>query len=149
MKPDTDCERVRLQLMAALDGEAGPSAQDQRSDAQQHLTSCSSCNTWLRDLEAMNNRFQQVSYPDAHVDLWATVEGRLRESTATQQRMHRLWLIVALVLGWRALQLLIDMPFPALHPVVPLASAIAALWLIACNPFAIETFAPELHKRGA
>ncbi len=149
MNPSTECERVRLLLMAALDGEAVPSAPDQRSDAQQHLTSCSSCHTWLRDLEAMNNRFQRVSYPDAHEDLWAGVEGRLRESTARQQGMHRLWLIVALVLGWRALQLLIDLPFPALHPVVPLASAIAALWLIACNPFAIETFAPELHKRGA
>lgn len=96
----------------------------------------------------MNNRFQQVSYPSAHVDLWTAVEGRLRESTATQQGMHRLWLIGALVVGWRALQLLIDLPFPALHPVVPLAGALAALWLIACDPFAIETFAPELHKRG-
>jgi len=148
VNPGTDCERVRLQLMAALDGEAVPSATDQRSDARQHLESCSSCHAWLRDLEAMNNRFQQVSYPSAHVDLWTAVEGRLRESTATQQGMHRLWLIGALVVGWRALQLLIDLPFPALHPVVPLAGALAALWLIACDPFAIETFAPELHKRG-
>ena len=56
--------------------------------------------------------------------------------------------VAAFMLGWRALQLLIDLPFPLLHPLVPLACALAALWVIARDPLAIETFAPELQKRG-
>jgi hypothetical protein len=144
----TDCKRVRLELMAALDGEAVPTVVAARSDARQHLASCSSCGRWLQDLESMNSRFHGVSYPGAQLDLWPTVEGRLRQSDARKPVAYPLWLIGALVVGWRALQLLIDLPFPTLHPVVPLAGAIAALWLIACDPLAIETFAPELQKRG-
>jgi hypothetical protein len=35
-----------------------------------------------------------------------------------------------------------------LHPLVPLAAAVAALWQISGDPLAIETSAPELQKRG-
>ncbi len=96
----------------------------------------------------MNGRFQGVSYPGSQADLWARVEGRLRQSDTTLSVTRRLWIIGAVVLGWRAVQLLIDLPFPMLHPLVPLAGAIAALGLIARDPLAIETFAPELLKRG-
>ena len=61
---------------------------------------------------------------------------------------RRFRMIAASVLAWRAVQLLIDLPFPMLHPLVPLACALAALWVIARDPLAIETFAPELQKRG-
>ena len=96
----------------------------------------------------MNGRLQRVSYPDVQVDLWASVADRIHESDTSQTVTQRLWIIGAFVLGWRALQLVVDLPFPMLHPVVPLAGAIAALWLIAIDPLAIETVAPELQKRG-
>ena len=146
MNPSKDCERVRLQLMAALDGEA-PAADP--SDARQHLAACTSCGRWWQDLQAMNSRFQGVSYPGAQPDLWAAVDGRLSQPGAASGVTYPVWLVVGIVVGWRALQLVIDLPFPVLHPVVPLAGAIAALWLIARDPFAIETFAPELQNRGA
>jgi hypothetical protein len=145
---NTDCDRARLQLMAARDGEAMPGDADPRSDPRRHLAVCSSCVQWLRDFESMNSRFQGVPYPDSHADLWATVEGRLRESATTVTVTRRVWAIGAVVLGWRAVQLVFDLPFPLLHPLVPLAGVIAALWLIARDPLAIETFAPELQKRG-
>lgn len=147
MKPDTVCERVRLELMAALDGEAAGAA-DPHAQARQHLAVCPSCGRWLRDLESLSGRLQRVSYPDAPLDLWARVQGRLGQPEARQPVTYPLWLVGALMVGWRALQLLIDLPFPALHPVVPLTAAIAALWLMACDPLAIETSAPELQKRG-
>jgi hypothetical protein len=128
--------------MAALDGE-GTAAVDPRSAARQHLASCTSCSRWLRELESMNSQFQRLSYPGAQRSLWPTVGGRLDSRPA-----HRLWLIGALVVGWRALELLIDLPLPALHPIVPLACALAALRMVAGGPLAIETFAPELQKRG-
>ena len=148
MNPSTDCDRVRLHLMAARDGEAGPGTADPGPDPRRHLASCSSCERWVRDFESMNSRFKGVSYPLSQADLWTRVEGRLRQSDTTHRVTRRLWIIGAVVLGWRAVQLLIDLPFPVLHPLVPLAGAIAALWLIARDPLAIETFAPELQKRG-
>ena len=144
MNPGSDCERVRPQLMAALDSESVPDV----ADARHHLSSCSSCKRWLKNLESMNSRFHAVSYPRSQVDLWADVEGRIRLPGASLTRTHRLWLIAALVIAWRALQLMFDLPLPMLHPLVPLAAAVAALWQISGDPLAIETAAPELQKRG-
>ena len=148
MNSGTDCDRVRLQLMAALDRETVRELADAGTDTQQHLALCASCRRWLKDLESLNSRFERVAYPDPQVDLWAAVERRIRNSDTTLPVTHRLWLIGAFVLAWRAFQLLIDLPFPMLHPFVPLAAAVAALWQIARDPLAIETFAPELQKRG-
>ena len=145
MNPGTDCDRVRLQLMAARDGEAGPGITDPHTDPHRHLASCPSCERWLKDFESMNSRFQGVSYPGTQADLWAGVENRLRHSDVTLTT-RRLWIVGAFVLGWRALELAIDLPFPMLHPLVPLAGAVAALWLTARDPLAIETFAPELQR---
>jgi predicted anti-sigma-YlaC factor YlaD len=145
----TECERVRLALMAALDREPDSTGGDVRSDSHEHLASCSSCRRWLKDLESMNSRFQNVSYPAAKVDLWATVEGRVRHRERGLAVTHRLWLIGTLVVVWRAAQLLTDLPVPLLYPIVPLVGAMAAVWLVARDLLTIETFAPELEKRGA
>jgi hypothetical protein len=142
-----DCERWRLQLMALLDGEA-PAGPDPHPDARQHLVSCTSCRRWLQGLESMDGRFQHLSYPGGSPDLWPVVERRLHRPDGRLPASYWLWVVAALVIGWRALQLLADVPFPALHPLVPLAGALAALRLVASNPLAIETFAPELQKRG-
>ena len=146
MNSGSDCDRVRLQLMAAHDGVAMPGSVDPHSDPRQHLASCSSCDRWLREFESMNGRFQGVSYPGAQTDLWTGIEARLRQRETTREVTRRFRIIAASVLAWRAVQLLIDLPFPMLHPLVPLACALAALWVIARDPLAIETFAPELQK---
>ena len=149
MNPSTDCERVRLHLMARRDGETVPEAAAPHPDAEQHLAFCSSCSRWLQDLESMNSRFQGVSYADAHVDLWTALESRIRPSEPRLPGTNRLALIGACGLGFRALQLMVDLPLPLLHPLVPMAVAAAALWQFAGDPLRIQTFAPELEKRGA
>ena len=148
MKRTTECERVRLQMMAAFDGEIAGTA-DSHADTREHVAMCASCGRWLQQLESMSTRLEKAPYPGPPPDLWAAVEGRLSQAGAGQAATHRLWLVGALVVGWRALQLLVDLPLPAVHAVVPLAGALAALWMIARDPLAIETFAPELQKRGA
>lgn len=144
-----DCDAMRLCLMAAFDGEPDAAAPSPGGDARQHAAFCASCDKWLQDFASMNGRFQGFSYPAGQRDLWASVHASLHGSQAKQSLTSSLSVIGALVLGWRALQLLIELPYPVLHPVAPLAGAIAALWLIARDPFAIETYAPELEKRGA
>jgi predicted anti-sigma-YlaC factor YlaD len=130
--------------MAAFDGEACVETAGPVSDPQQHLAACSSCRQWLQEFESMNGRFRQLAYPRTRVDLWSTVERRIGHSRLSLT--HRLWFIGGVVLAWRAVQLVIDLPFPMVHPFVPLAAAVVALWQIAGDPLAIETFAPELQK---
>ena len=145
MNTGTECERVRITLMAALDGELGP----QFEADHQHLAACSSCRGWLNDLQSMTGRLQGLSYPRAEVDLWTAVESRIGDGDKTLPLPGRLWPTVAAMLAWRILQLFVDVPMPLLHPVVPLAATIAAVWLVVGDPLAIQTWAPELQKRGA
>ena len=97
----------------------------------------------------MSASLSDASYPDGltRVDLWPSVAARIQPSASTAAT-QRLWLIGAAVLAWRLLELLVDLPLPLLHPLVPLAAAALALKQIAGDPFAIETFPSELHKRG-
>lgn len=145
MNPETLCERVRPRLMAAIDGE--PDAA--RTADREHLSGCSACQQWLAELQKMETRLQSLAYPDAQRDLWASLEPRIRQSEARPNTTRRLWIIGALVLAWRVLQLWIELPLPVLHPLVPAAAVVAALWHLAGDPLTVKTFAPELQKRGA
>jgi hypothetical protein len=145
VNPDTQCEHVRPRLMAAIDGETDAASAADRA----HLVNCAPCQQWLDGLEHLCHRLRQLTYPDPRADLWTALEPRIHALQAKPDVGRRLWVIGALVLGWRVLQLLIDLPLPVLHPLVPIAAVVAALWRLAGNPFAVTTFAPELHKRGA
>ena len=144
MKTNPECERVRPLLMAAIDGEPDAASGADR----EHLSGCSSCQQWLTDQQRMDTRLQSLAYPDARVDLWASVAPRIRKPDGTANATRRLWLLGALVLAWRVLQLWMDLPFPALHPLVPFAAVAVALWFLAGDALAVKTFAPKLQKRG-
>ena len=138
-----DCERVRLAVMAALDGEGEPSAAD-----WQHLAGCAECRQWHVQLQALAARLDRLPYPAGGQDLWPAMEDRLRGAAGNAGLPRGLWPIGAAVLAWRALQLFVDLPAPELHPVVPLAAVAVVFWRLAVDLLAIETSAPELEKRG-
>jgi hypothetical protein len=139
-----DCDGVRMRLMASIDGEAdlGPAAD------RDHATTCPACRQWLVRFESLREQLQDLPYQDAGVDFWSAVQRRIHAPDHRTPVVHQLWAIGGMVLGWRALQLFIDLPMPALHPIVPLAAAAAVVWRIGGDLLTIETFAPELRKRG-
>jgi predicted anti-sigma-YlaC factor YlaD len=141
-----DCERVRHGLMAASDGEAAVGEPNPGLDVRQHLESCAACEQWLSGLESMGQRLQRVSYPNAPVDLWPALERTLRPSDARHLHRRRLYVMAGLLLGWRSLQLFVELPLPLLHSIIPLAIGLAVLWQLARDPLAIQTLAPELEK---
>ena len=96
----------------------------------------------------LQERLQSLRYPQARQDLWPAVSERIQQLDEGASVVRRLLPIAALVIAWRALQLLFDLPLPLLHPIVPLAAAIWAVRQLAGDPLAIETSAPELYKRG-
>lgn len=60
--------------------------------------------------------------------------------------MRRLITVGCVLFVWRGLQLLVDLPIPALHPLVPFVVTVLALSFVARDSLAIETSAPELQK---
>jgi predicted anti-sigma-YlaC factor YlaD len=130
--------------MASVDGEAEQPSEQVR----QHLSSCGSCRAWLTDLESLSGELRGLAYADSARDLWPGVEGRIRRRDAGPVS-GRLVAIAVLVLAWRGLQLFVDVPLPMLHPLVPLAAVVAAVWHLAGDPLAIETFAPELRSEAS
>ena len=144
MNTHADCDRVRMRLMASIDGEADLGLAADR----EHTTSCPACRQWFASFESLRGQLQDLPYQDTGADLWPAVQDRIHTPDRLSPLVHQLWPIVAMVLGWRALQLFIDLPMPALHPIVPLVAAAAVAWRIGGDLLAIETFAPELRKRG-
>jgi hypothetical protein len=140
----TPCERVRLAVMASLDGEGDPPSEANR----EHLSTCSSCEHWMKSLLSTAGRLEGLPYQGGQVDFWIAVERRIRQAEHREAHLSRLWPIAAVVLAWRVLQLSVDLPVPELQPFVALAATAAALWLVAGDPLRIETSAPELEKRG-
>lgn len=96
----------------------------------------------------LQERLQSLRYPEVRQDLWPAVSERIQLVDDDASIVRRLLPIAAMVVAWRALQLLFDLPFPLLHPIVPLAAAVWAVGQLAGDPLAIETSVPELHKRG-
>jgi hypothetical protein len=139
-----DCDHVRMRLMASIDGEADPETAADR----QHASTCQACRNWLTTFESLRGQLGDLPYESAGVDLWAPVEERIRTSDERTSLVHQLWPIGAAVLAWRALQLFVDLPMPALHPLVPLVAAAAVLRRVGGDLLTIDTFAPELRKRG-
>jgi hypothetical protein len=140
----TDCERVRIRLMASIDGEADPGS----TAEGEHVSTCSACRQWLTSLESLSGQLHNLSYQDPRIDLWTLVRDRIHPPDQRAPLAHQLWPIGVMVLGWRALQLFVDLPIPALHPLVPLAAAVAVMWRVGGDLLAIETSAPELQRRG-
>lgn len=142
MNTSTECERVRIALMASLDGESDQEFAPDR----QHLSTCPACGHWLKNLQSMTGSLQGLAYPNVPVDLWTAVEGRIHRPEQTLPRW--VWPVVGVMLGWRALQLFIDLPILVPHLIVPLVVIGAAAWLSVRDHLRIETSAPELQKRG-
>jgi hypothetical protein len=145
---EPDCERARLELMAALDGETLRGAQAGQPDARQHLESCAACTRWLQEFTALNQRLEGITYP-VHQDLWPVLEAKLQHQATQVPLVNRLWLPAVIVVAWRALQLLVDLPYPVVNMFIPLVVVTAALWQLSREALTIQTFAPELQKRGA
>ena len=141
----TDCERIRMAMMAWLDGEE----QELSALQRQHLSTCSSCARWLSELESMTGRLDSLSYSGSSTEFWPAVANEINGADNGVTRHPALWLIAASVLAWRALEMWLDLPLPVLHPVVPIVAMIAAVWMVARDPLAIETSAPELESEAS
>ena len=141
MNSSTNCERVRIEMMAALDGEQG---HDPRA-GQEHLSTCAACQEWLKATRSMSDRLEGLQYEDEWNSLWPAVAARIRPADSALPLRTEVWVIAGVLAAWRALQLSLDLPV-LLYTVAPLVGTAGVLWLAAANFLRIETWAPELQK---
>ena len=145
MNTRLDCDRARIGLSASIDGEASPSSAADR----EHASTCPACRQWFESFESLGGRLQDLPYPGVEAHLWPAVRHRILTPDRLTPLVSQFLLPAGvIVLGWRALQLFIDLPMPALHPLVPLLAAIVVMWRVGGDLLTIETIAPELRKRG-
>lgn len=143
MKTSAECERERMQVTSALEDARGTA-----SAASAHMATCEACQEWLKAMEVMDARLRTLTYPHARVDLWSAVDQRIRRDSRHVSIVRTLWPMAVALLGWRAVQLFMDLPLPWLQPVVPIAAVVVIVWRLGGDMFAIELTAPELQKRG-
>lgn len=141
MNTGHECERMRFELMAALDGERGLDPPGHH----QHLAGCASCRQWLERMQSMSERFSGLHYEDDSNSLWPAVASRIRPAKAAPALRPELWVIAGMLMTWRAMHLAVDLPI-AVHAAVSLAATLGVIWLAAGNLLKIETWAPELQK---
>ena len=143
MKTSPECERARVVWMASLDDAAA------RPDAASaaHLSTCDACERWQQDMTSVNDRLRTLEYPRARVDLWNAVRLQIQPDVRSHA-VERIRLIGAAVVGWRALELFVDLPLPWLHPIVPIVTVALVIWRMGGDVLAIQTAAPELQNRG-
>jgi hypothetical protein len=143
-----ECQQVRLDLMASFDHEAAPGSAERDSVARRHLATCAACDQWWQALASVDRKVATLSYPPTEVDLWPAIDRALQPSPSRQPAWRRLYVLIGLMLIWRALQLVVDLPLPMWQSIISVVIVLTALWQLARDPVAIQTFAPELQKRG-
>ncbi len=137
-----DCDRVRMHLMASMDGEV---EQGSSLDAdREHLSSCSACQQWLNELAGVTTAIDGLSYARPQRDLWPSVQAQLHRDRQSERMLRWLLPIGVLALAWRALQLFL--PLPELVSLVPVIAAVVLVARIGRGLLAIETWAPELRQ---
>jgi hypothetical protein len=132
-----------MHLMASAEGEAERTLSD-----QEHVSGCPACQQWLRDFATVTAEIQELPYPHMQQDLWPGIKEQIQRGSHTPLLARKLWPIGLMAIVWRTLQLSTDLPVPELSSFVPLAAAVLVVWRVGRDLLVIETWAPELHKRG-
>ena len=143
-----ECEDVRLQLMAAADGEANDEFRPVAVEA--HLQGCTDCRGWVAGLSLLDANLKRLGYLHDPVNLWPKVESRILSTEAVPELpIVQLSLLVVFALAWRTAQLLTDFPSQIVDVALAIGTVGVALRLMPLSLFDIQTSAPELQKRGA
>ena len=145
--PDQKCHGVRLAAMAKLDGE---SERAPGEEYDTHVAGCEACREAIAAMTRLHAELDFVSYDSAPTDLWPAVQGRIvgRWRAGARERLG-FGVLAALVVAWRTVQLVFDVPVPVLNALVPLAVAIFVGWWVAGDPLAIQSVVLEEQQERA
>jgi hypothetical protein len=138
MAGDLKCDDVRAAAMAKLDRELAPLEEDECSA---HVAGCGQCRDAIDSMKRLHAGLDALHYEPAAKDLWPAIHARIvpRRDRPRARERRAFEGLAALVLGWRAAQLMFDVPVPVLNAAVPLAVVILILWWVAGDPLAIQT----------
>jgi predicted anti-sigma-YlaC factor YlaD len=136
-----------MAVWALRDGE---SAAIGRAEIDHHVATCAGCRAALAEIERLDRDLSRVDYERLDVDLWPAIQPAIAPATRPEQtdRWALSGLIVVLI-GWRACQLLLDLPAPVVNSIVPLACVFFVLWRLVGDPFAIHPSSHQFRQESA
>ena len=116
------CQRVRRAAMATHDRET---ADLSAADISAHTASCDDCREAIeRDLRLVV-ALNATELPRLDRDLWPGVHAAIAGSASVGRRAFAA--AVAVLVCWRAAQLLFDLPAPVVNTLLPLTAALILL----------------------
>ena len=141
------CERIQIAAMAALDGEDPPLGRD---EIDSHVATCEICAAAMTRLRTMHTGLSGLSDDPRTTDIWPEVHTRITDVRVREKRERLgIWMLASVLVVWRAGQLAGDLPAPVLNSTILLAVAVAVLWWLAGDPFAIQVSLSKLRQEGA
>jgi anti-sigma factor RsiW len=139
------CDEVRMAAWALRDGE---SAAINRAEIDDHVAACTECRLAVAEIERLDRDLSRVDYERLDVDLWPAIQPAIAPA-ARPERTGPLLGLIAVLVGWRVGQLLLDLPAPVVNSIVPLACVVFVLWRLAGDPFAIHVSPHQFRQERA
>jgi anti-sigma factor RsiW len=140
------CDEVLASVMATLDGEQAP-LESETIDA--HLRGCAECRASAAGLAALHGRLTEMTYRGPRIDLWPAIDAGLQADARRSRERVAFVLVAALCIGWRAAELLFELPVPVLNAVLPLVVLLVVTRWLAGDPLAIALTTAELRQERA
>ena len=143
---ETDCEMVRMSVMATRDGETATLSPDQIAV---HLHRCVACQDEvdrLGDLTSMLDRQTRREYAE---DLWPRVAAALDQTSCVveNRRAHYTFAVLSILLvACKSADKVPGLELPLIVTLAPVALVGAAFCWLRANPFRIN---PELELAGS
>lgn len=130
------CEEVLMAALARMDGEVAAIPAD---EVARHIAGCRACQEEITALTGLHADLTHADFEWIDADLWPGLAGRLDAGalSRSRRRLTVAFLVLAVIVGWRVAQLLLDVPAPVVNSIVPLALVAILLRSLTRDPFAI------------
>lgn len=141
---DTNCESIRVAVMALADGETPPLGPE---EIETHLLICNRCREEVDQLQATNEFLSSQKRLIPAANLWPLVNERLQASASSVPlfRWRVLFLFAIPLFGYKILLLTFQSSPSLWSKLVPVILAIVVFGYLRSNPFKINC---ELTLKG-
>jgi predicted anti-sigma-YlaC factor YlaD len=133
---ELNCESVLIAQMAKADGETSTFSSE---ELESHIASCPNCRLELEQMKALNVMLMGQTLLTRDVDLWPSIEDRIRPRTDSVISWRPFALIGLLLVASKLLEMLPERDLGFTIKVVPLIIVTLLFVLIKENPFRINS----------
>lgn len=132
---ETNCETALMAKIAELDGEKTEISVE---TANAHLLICENCRTEFEQMKTLGSLFKKQARREQDANLWAAIEERIGEQTASPVNWKLFVLLGAILVGYKLFEMLPAQSPGLIFKIVPLIFVVALFVFLKENPFRIS-----------